>query len=94
MTAEKTGGATCICFSLVTTGTETELWTEWLGSDVEVADPEQRFQTTGRELICLAHAQHTRIQDIEQRFFLPRCSYFHLCFAANKSKFIGNVWAA
>lgn len=73
MTAEKTRGATYICFSLVTTGSETELWTEWLGSDVKVADAEQRFQTTGRELVWLAHAQHTRIQDIEQRVF---CVFF------------------
>ncbi|RMC09098.1 hypothetical protein DUI87_14104 [Hirundo rustica rustica] len=67
MTAGKTRGARYICFSLVTTGTESELRTEWLGSDVKVFDPEQRFQTTDRELVWLAHAQHTMIQDIEQR---------------------------
>lgn len=72
MTAEKTGGATYICFSLVTTATETELWTQWLGSDVKVADPEQKFQTTDRELVWLAHAQHTVIQDIEQSYFFPQ----------------------
>lgn len=72
MTAEKTRGATYICFSLVTTRTAAELWAGGLGNDVKVADPEQSFQTTDRELVWLAHAQHAMIQDIEQSYFFPQ----------------------